>query len=342
MKTPLNKFGIPVANYKADIPKIFYLKNVFYKPKFFWRKCFFSVNVYNFNLIPYWYLNKQVSEFTLNLFLKFRKFKFPKLLFKFYLKLCFLFQNKKKVNLENKNIILLGPYCNNHTHKIIDFLLRLVFLNKFKFNKILLPDILKSFVNATKLDIFLRKSKISYFKSYDNYIFSNVSYLSHIDARNYNLIYKKSAQEYKKFINSFSYRKSHKYKYILVSRNYSKRRLINEECLYQALKPFNFLRINFEDCSKKKQIEISRNAEIMIGYHGAGLSNSFFMKKKNFLIEIVNRHYSHPFFRTYASILNLNYKKFICKISYQNLNGLCDVEEIVKYIKRIFNNNNFK
>jgi hypothetical protein len=342
MKKLLNEFGFPIRDFKSESPKIIYLKKVFYKPKFFWRKAFFSIDLNDFNLIPRWYLNKDIAEFTLNLILKFKIFIFPKFLLKYYFILCFFFQKKNIINLKYKNVILFGPYVNNHTHKIIDFLLRLVFLNKFEFNKIFIPDELKSFVTATKLDIYLKKFKIIYFKSYENYIFYNASYLSHIDSRNFNLVYKKSTQQYKKFIHDFSYKKNNKYKYILISRNHSKRKLINEEHLYNALKTFGFLRINFEDYSKEKQIEISRNAEIMIGYHGAGLSNAFFMNKRNFIIELVNSHYNHPFYGIFTKVLDLNYKKFICKKSYKNLNGLCDVEQVIRYIRKIFMDNNFK
>jgi hypothetical protein len=49
MKIFLDKFGFPLHDHKPETPKIFYLKDVFYKPKFFWRKAFFSIDLNNFN-----------------------------------------------------------------------------------------------------------------------------------------------------------------------------------------------------------------------------------------------------------------------------------------------------
>ena len=73
----------------------------------------------------------------------------------------------------------------------------------------------------------------------------------------------------------------------------------------------------------------------MIGYHGAGLSNSFFMDKNNYLIEIVNKYYNHPFYKLYTSMLKLNYKKFLCSKNFKNFDGECDINKINKYIKKI-------
>ena len=44
--------------------------------------------------------------------------------------------------------------------------------------------------------------------------------------------------------------------------------------------------VYFEDMSFDEQMEISNESEIMIGVHGAGLTNLMFMKQESIVIEI--------------------------------------------------------
>ena len=230
----------------------------------------------------------------------------------------------------------MGPYLNNHTHKILEFLLRLFILKEFKnIKKVFVPDELKVLIYSSKINIYLNNIKINYYKSYKNYLFYNANYLSHIEIRHYNSTYEKAVEGFKRFINSHKFIRNSKYKYIFISRDNNKRNLINEDELFQVLEPLGFVKINFEKLNIKKQIEISRNAKIIIGYHGAGLSNCFFMDKNNYFIEIVNSYYNHPFFNLTSKILKLNYKKFVCSKNFKNLDGICNINEILKYVKKI-------
>ena len=51
----------------------------------------------------------------------------------------------------------------------------------------------------------------------------------------------------------------------------------------------------------------------MIGYHGAGLTNLFYMKQKALVIEIFNNNYKHEHFKFFSKALKINYKSFKCK-----------------------------
>ena len=124
------------------------------------------------------------------------------------------------------------------------------------------------------------------------------------------------------------------YEYVLVSRENNKRKLLNEDELYNSLKPMGFTKVFFEKLSLSKQIEICRNAKILLGYHGAGLSNSFFMRKNQHLLEIVNTNYNHPWYEIYSKVLNLNYNKLFCLTNYKNLDGICDASSVKnKFLK---------
>ena len=70
----------------------------------------------------------------------------------------------------------------------------------------------------------------------------------------------------------------------------------------------------------------------MISYHGGGLTNLFFMNPKSLVIEISNKYYNHKLYEYLSKLLNIKYKSFFCKKSFENLNGICDVKKIVKFV----------
>lgn len=331
----LNKYGWPKKKIRIQEPKILYVKNVYFMPNFFWRKIYLCIDLLDFKVLRKWYIDKFLQNFTLKIFLKFYFIIIPQSLFYIFIKLKFIFSKKTKIKFRDTDLVLFGPYLSNHNHKIVDFLLRLVFIKKLNINRVFLPDQIKLLVKASRVNYLLKDKKIHYFNSNKNYTFENVNYLSHIDYRFYNPIFKKCIEKYKKFFRKNNYIKNNKFKYILISRNRSNRKLINENELFELLRPLGFLKINFEDLSLKKQIEISQNAEIIVGYHGAGLSNCFFMKKNKIIIEIVNKNYNHPLYKIYAKILKLKYKKFLCLKNYKNLDGICDAEKIAKYVNTL-------
>ena len=79
----------------------------------------------------------------------------------------------------------------------------------------------------------------------------------------------------------------------------------NENELINVLKLYNFRLVNFEDYDYETQINIARNCKIMIGYHGAGLTNLFYMKQKALVIEIFNNNYKHEHFKFFSKALGI-------------------------------------
>ena len=336
MKAIYDKFVWPVKNFKAKIPRIYYLNKIFYCSSFLWRKVFLSLDCKNYKLIPNWYIDDYLSDTTIKNLLFFKFFYLSDFIFNLFIKFNVFLVKKNKLQMNNDEVIILGPYINNHAHKITEFLLRLFILKEFKnIKKVYVPDELKALIHSLKINIYLGNIEINYYKSHENYFFYNAHYLSHIETRKYNSTYKKSVQVLKKIINSQKFVRNSKYKYILISRENNKRKLLNEAELFQALEPLGFLKINFEKLNIKEQINISRNAKVIIGYHGAGLMNCFFMSRNSTFIEIVNAHYNHPLFKLISKLLKLNYKNFFCSENFQNLDGICKTKEIVQYIKRI-------
>ena len=113
--------------------------------------------------------------------------------------------------------------------------------------------------------------------------------------------------------------------------------MLNEDELFNQLKKYGFKKVFFENLSYEKQVELSMNCKIMIGYHGAGLVNHLFMKKNTHLIEIYNKHYEHEHFKFLSMARNTKYKNFQCKDNKKNLDGVCNIKEIINYITKIKN-----
>lgn len=67
----------------------------------------------------------------------------------------------------------------------------------------------------------------------------------------------------------------------------SARDIINKDVLDPILTEYGFTAVSFEDYSLKQQASVVNNANVMLGVHGAGLTNALFFKDKNFkLLEI--------------------------------------------------------
>ena len=186
--------------------------------------------------------------------------------------------------------------------------------------------------------------KFKFYPTDKNLIFLNCNYLSHSNSR-WLIINgkKKISDEYinltnalkKKVCENHLFKYDSRYKHIIVSRSNSiRRKLVNEKELLKRLEPYNFKLVYFEKCDYETQINIARNCEIMIGYHGAGLTNLLFMKSKSLVLEILNKNYQHEIYKSFSKALKINYKSFKCSKNYLNLDGVCDINEITGYIKK--------
>ena len=80
---------------------------------------------------------------------------------------------------------------------------------------------------------------------------------------------------------------------ILISRNKpgATRRLLNEDALYDALRPFGVERVFTEDLSFAEEVSLFNNAEIVIGPCGAGMVNLMWCKPGTPVIEIFSPRY---------------------------------------------------
>lgn len=344
-KKYLDRFGFPLKKTPDHNIKHFFEKRVFLFSSFK-RKFDICLKLPSFDIIEYYYEDNIFGKYYLD---KIKTINFFNLFnlsinFKLLSIINFYLFKKKIINLKKDEVCFFGPYSSNYTHAINEYFLRLVYLSEKKiYKKIWLPSNLKKYLKSYTYKKTFSDLTLKFYPSDENLIFKNCNYLTHPNNRwlirkNNKLVPK----EFKKLSNIFrkkiykNHRKTNndEYKFILVSRDKAlKRKLLNEKELFTKLKKYKFKLVFFENLSFENQINIARNCKIMIGYHGAGLSNLFFMRPKTLLIEIFNENYNQESLKLFSKSLNINYKSFKCKDNYSNLNGVCDVEEILNYIK---------
>ena len=350
-KKYLDQYAFPIKTTKNYKIKKEYVSKIFLFSKLK-RKFDICLKLPSFEFIDKYYGDELLQSFYLD---NIRKLKLLKIIefrvnLKLLTKFVFYFFNKKIIELKKNEICLLGPYSHSYSHVIHEFFIRLIFLKeKTKQNVVWLPDNLKRYLMASAYKKTFSNMKFKFFPTNENVIFIKCNYLSH--SNNRWLIKNKIkyiSQEYVKLANDLRSKvcKNHllkhdsNFKYIIASRSTAERRkLLNEHELISMLKVYNFRLVYFEDYDYDTQINIARNCKIMIGYHGAGLTNLFFMKSKSLVIEIYNHNYKNEIFKVFSKALKINYKSFKCIKNHSNLDGACDTKEITEYIRKKVNIN---
>lgn len=94
----------------------------------------------------------------------------------------------------------------------------------------------------------------------------------------------------------------------------TKRRILNEDEIAPVLNNFGFQTINTEDLSFAEQVQICSRARYIVSNHGAGLTNTLFMRDGGSVLEL--RHESdciNNCYFTLASALKFNYFYQTCR-----------------------------
>jgi len=90
-----------------------------------------------------------------------------------------------------------------------------------------------------------------------------------------------------------------------------KRRVINEDELVAVLTKFGFKSVAPESLSVAEQVSLFAAAEVVIGAHGAALTNTVFCSPGTKVIEIFAPDYVNPCYRKLSSQVGLEYWEFI-------------------------------
>lgn len=86
-----------------------------------------------------------------------------------------------------------------------------------------------------------------------------------------------------------------------------RRRVTNEPQLWSELQAAGFAKIQLEHLTWTEQINVFRQAKIIVSPHGAGLANLVFCRPGTRVVELFNRSYVHGCYARVASLQHLDY-----------------------------------
>ncbi len=119
--------------------------------------------------------------------------------------------------------------------------------------------------------------------------------------------------------------------------NFNHCKIINNEQVWQFLEKKGFKKYKLSEMSFKKQIGLFNSADIIVGAHGAGLSNIIFSKSNSKVIEIKPAYHKNKFFYRLAQINNLNHHEVFSKDLKSQINDIdgdiiVDLKDILKLV----------
>jgi|TARA_Y100000310_G_scaffold315927_1_gene367081 capsular polysaccharide biosynthesis protein len=91
----------------------------------------------------------------------------------------------------------------------------------------------------------------------------------------------------------------------------NRRTIVNESILIQRLKELGYKIVLNEKLSFSEQIDLYKNASIVIGTHGAGLSNVLFSPQGSMVVELFPNNLIKPHYFFLSKSLQLNYHYFL-------------------------------
>lgn len=117
---------------------------------------------------------------------------------------------------------------------------------------------------------------------------------------------------------------------ILVTRQDAEtRRIENFEEVKQELTKLGFETITPGKHTVEEQVNIFKDAEIIVGVHGAGLTNIIYSENAE-VIELVGENKNHATFSRISNVLGHNYSRIKCETNNRNLEiNIDDIENIV-------------
>ncbi|WP_197076673.1 glycosyltransferase family 61 protein [Hymenobacter terrenus] len=117
-------------------------------------------------------------------------------------------------------------------------------------------------------------------------------------------------------LNSLNLMPSKSHRRIFVSRNQQPiRRLSNEEAIEPILRQYGFESVSFEGMSFEDQVRTMQDAAVLVGVHGANLTNMLFMTPQTVVVELMNENtlVLNDCYYCLASALNLAYYNLPCQ-----------------------------
>lgn len=127
---------------------------------------------------------------------------------------------------------------------------------------------------------------------------------------------------------------SETYSKIYISRKKAQyRHVINEEELSTFLNKEGFKTLYFEDYKFSEQVNLIRNAEIVVGVCGAGLSNILFMREGTHVFNLIHKDVHEFCFYNIANCVDVNYSHIICDGNHKTNAAFSDMVVSIKDLK---------
>lgn len=318
-----------IANIK---PKVFYLQKAFFYPNFF-NRIVGIVLTEKGNIINSWNYNNLLSRWSFSKILSISFYKYDIFFSKKIFSFLNFFKKKKNIYLQNKDIVLFGPWSNIYAHQLVDFILRINFIKNKNYKRVFVPSFLKKILTSNPYKKIFSNFNFVFYNYKNNTIFHNLRYLSGINHYSKNQILRNTIADLNNSIRQKFNLETREFKYTLISRGKSTRGLKNEDQLYEMLTKYNFKKYYFENLSYLEQIRICYNSKIIIGVHGSGLANLIFMKKNSNLIEMTNSFIKNPVFKLLCEVNKINYFNVPFSVNNPDFTGLVNVDLLETKLK---------
>jgi len=249
-----------------------------------------------------------------------------------------LTRRPKKIN---KAIWITHNWTDAYYHWFIDALPRMLMAEEYANvnNPIILPDYYKD-ITFVQQSLAILKKNVVYYESGIPYWIKQLTITKHaapIGSANPKLINQLSN------ILSLKTNKNPN-RFIFVSRKKAKKRfIINEQELNVLFASLGIEVHCFEDYTLNQQIQLMAECKLLIGLHGAGLTNMLFMPEKAVIVELRNDEkapYNHCY-KQLANALGHSYFEYIADttITENEYNIRVNVRELEIKLNKIINGN---
>ncbi|MDB5118040.1 MAG: hypothetical protein JWQ79_3532 [Mucilaginibacter sp.] len=216
---------------------------------------------------------------------------------------------KRKLTKGNSYLLCFDQWSDNHYHWINDFLPRLcVLAEQLKNYILLLPDVpyIKN-VGLQMLPYFdLQPDQIEWIQPNEILKIPSLYFISHpvITGRSHDTLLELLKKRLKLPDNA-----GQKKRRLYISRSKSTQRFIlNEAAVITLLQKYNFEVVCYEDLNIHEQIALTREANLLVSIHGAGLANAIFMNDNSSVLEFRrDKIYINQCFWHLSSALGLKY-----------------------------------
>jgi capsular polysaccharide biosynthesis protein len=204
----------------------------------------------------------------------------------------------KKTRIEQESIFILGSFPNNYFHWLIQMLPRISIVENNPLLKdlpIVLPKDMKKYVKES-LEIIGYLDKVI-FLDIGVYQFDKLHVCTPLWIEHPDITYSQTIEWLRRnFIKQESY--SQKRRIYISRKDVTERNITNESDLEPILNEYGFEIITLSNYSVAEQVQLFQEAEMIIGVHGAGLSNLVFATPGCVVIEVFiekasKRPYSH-------------------------------------------------